>query len=77
MKRWYKMWYNHEPYYVDTQTQTTTWYPPEPYKQDRESDLPEGWISRNIKGRRYYINTVGLYTTWDHPLVSKLPTNTR
>ena len=61
------MWHDYQPYYADTQTQTTTWYPPEPYKRDCEPDLPEGWISRYAEGRRYYINTVGLYTTWSHP----------
>ncbi|XP_038068088.1 E3 ubiquitin-protein ligase Su(dx)-like [Patiria miniata] len=55
------------PYYVDHNTQTTTWERPQP--------LPQGWERRrDPQGRIYYVDHNTRTTTWQRPTVDSLRT---
>lgn len=52
---------NNRPYYIDHNTQTTTWQRPDP-------PLPPGWeMRRDDRGRVYYVDHNSRTTTWQRP----------
>ncbi|XP_033625992.1 NEDD4-like E3 ubiquitin-protein ligase WWP1 [Asterias rubens] len=58
---------HNRPYYVDHNTQTTTWERPQP--------LPQGWERRrDPQGRIYYVDHNTRTTTWQRPTVDSLRT---
>ena len=66
---WRKCYDRHgNPYYVNHITAQSTWYPPEVYSADRDPTLPNGWVIHTINGDAHYMNTVGQYTSWYHPV---------
>ena len=60
---------NNRPYYLDHNTQKTTWQRPVPLPA--ETDLPPNWERRlDSKGRTYYIDHNSRTTTWVRPTVN-------
>lgn len=58
---------NNRPYYVDHNTQTTTW--------ERPEILPSGWERRkDHKGRYYYVDHNTRTTTWQRPTMNTVAT---
>lgn len=62
---------NNHPYYLDHNTQKTTWQRPAP--MPIETDLPPNWERRlDSKGRTYYIDHNTRTTTWVRPTVNSM-----
>lgn len=62
---------NNRPYYLDHNTQKTTWQRPVP--MPAETDLPPNWERRiDSKGRTYYIDHNTRTTTWVRPTVNSM-----
>lgn len=57
-------------FYVNRQTQNTTWHKPQP---DDGDPLPHGWeAGRHADGRVYYINHLTKTNTWMRPTASSV-----